>query len=138
MLACLAGCGPLQADPPELRHLNYLAVQAQRGDEIQIELRSIAHGIQASEERLKWRLLKPDGYTVATGEENVGTERSLRVPVDWDGKGALEVKAGSNLSQLKFPSDTPHAYLSRVGSPLTTVRAWGPLYFYVPQGGALL
>ncbi len=131
-ITCLFHCAVALAEAPELRHLNYLAIQAQKGTEIQTDLNSIAHGARSSGERLQWRLVEPGGYVVHEGAAAVGTSGTLRATVEWGGTCALEVNTGASLGQLKFLSDTPHAYLSRRESPLTTVRAWGPLYFYVP------
>lgn len=132
--SCLFHCAVALTGEPELRHLNYLAIQAQRGSEIQADLKSKAHGVQSSGERLQWRLVEPGGYVVDGGAVAVGSGQSLRTAVEWDDKCALEVNTGASLGQLKFQSATPHGYLSRRDSPLTTVRAWGPLYFYVPGG----
>jgi glycosyl hydrolase family 42 (putative beta-galactosidase) len=119
--------------PPEMRHLNYVAISAPRGAMLRCEARCVAHGFRNYRSRLRCRLVSRDGHVILDQWVDPGARRQLSAKVTWEGRCALESNSGQNLAQMDL-ADTPHAYLGQVGRPFKTVRAWGPLYFFVPKG----
>ena len=117
---------------PTMRELNYVAVDSPRGTELQCTVSCLMHGRYS--DMLRCRLVAPDGLVAADVRAMPNESASVAAKVLWDGRSAIEVNSGRNLAGLVFAADVPHAYRSVLGSPLRTVRAWGPLYFYVPKG----
>lgn len=121
-------------EPPSLRHVNVLAIQAQRGAEVRCETACVQHGFRAYQDSLRCRLVKPDGFVAASARVRPGDSGHIGFASTWEGVCALEVSSGWNLARIGVPTAIPHAYRSGVGKPLKTVKDWGPLYFHVPQG----
>lgn len=119
---------------PELRHANYIAIDAAQGTRLECRVTCIAHGYRAYMDVLKCRLVGPNGFVEARGRAEPEGEEQVAVDVSWKGRCALETNSGWNLNTVRFGGEVPHAYISRRNAPLKTVRAWGPLYFYVPKG----
>ncbi len=137
ILAALAVCSAARgAAPavPTLRHVNYLAVRAPKGVPLTGRLRCIDRGPTYAD-WLRWRLVRPEGYVAARGRVEEGEQGGLAARVEWDGVSVLEVSSGWNAAQVEL-GDVPHAWRSGVERPLRTVRAWGPLHFWVPEGTA--
>jgi len=124
-----------QAAPaPMLRRVNYVAVRAPRGAALSCKLTCVAHGYRAYQDWLKARLVRPDGFVAAATRVAAGQQGAVEAKADWDGTCVLETNSGWNLAQVAFAPDVPHAYRSSLDRPLRTVRAWGPLHFFVPEG----
>ena len=135
VLLCLATSAPAaDMTHPEMRHVHYIAVSAPKGAELACDLECTAHGYRAYQDSLKARLVGPDGIVVSAKRVEPGKSVALRQQVAWDGLCALEMNSGWNLSSLRVHDDVPYAFVSRLGVPFRTVRAWGPLHFYVPEG----
>ncbi len=118
--------------PPQLRHVNYLALDIPQGETLVCRVLCMPNGLYPH--ALVCRLVRPDGFEEARAGAEPGADTTIQVPVTWKGRCALETNSGWNLNTVRFPRPTPHAYISRRDRPLKTVRAWGPLYFYVPKG----
>ena len=133
-LAVAALCAGSAADhaPLTVRHVTYLAVDARRGSQLTCEVACLVQGPYP--DWLRCRLVRPDGLVGARTRTAPGGTASVAADVSWDGRCEIQVDSGWNLAQMRFAGDVPHAYRSMRGSPLCTVRAWGPLYFYVPHG----
>ncbi|MBM4049541.1 MAG: hypothetical protein FJ279_30980, partial [Planctomycetes bacterium] len=119
---------------PTMRHVNYVAVRAQRGSQVKVQVANMQHGFAPYADLLKCRLVRPDGFIAASALVPVGGKADIAAKVEWDGRCALETNSGWNLAKVQLPADLPHAYVSKLNQPLKTVRAWGPLYFVVPKG----
>ena len=132
-LCATARAGAQAPVAPTLRHAGYLAIEAPRGAQVRCQAACVAHGYRSYQDWLRWRLVRPDGFVAAAGRIRPGEKGDIAFKTDWGGRCVLEANSGWNLSQLQFPADIPHAYVSRLSNPLKTVRAWGPLHFYVPK-----
>jgi len=120
--------------PPELRHVNYVAIDAAQGTKLAGRVTCVAHGYRRYMDVLKCRLVGPDGFVEARGMAEPGADATVAADVSWQGRCAIETNSGWNLNSVRFEGEVSHAYISRRNAPLRTVRAWGPLYFYVPKG----
>ena len=121
------------ASLPTLRHVNYIAIRASRGVDLQFQARCLAQGSHY-QDWLTCRLVDPDGFVMASTTVPPGKTGTLAAKVRWEGACAIEARSGWNLAQLCFAKETRYAYRSGLSAPLQTVRAWGPLYFHVPAG----
>ncbi len=119
--------------PPTLRHVNYVAIRAARGRRVECRAACIAHG-RSYADRLRCRLVRPDGFVAASASVRPGEKAVLAAPMDRDGLCTLETSSGWNLAEVELPAGVPHAYRSGLDAPLKTVREWGPLHFHVPAG----
>jgi len=133
-LTLTRGADPDAYVPPTLRHVNYVAVRADRGAQLKCELSCASHGYRAYQDWLKCRLVRPDGLVAAAIRVRPDEKGTLQAAVAWDGMCAIEANSGWNLAQLTLADDLPHAFRSGPRNPMKTVRAWGPLHFYVPEG----
>ena len=136
MAATAHAAAPAPTSPvvPTLRHANFVAIHAPRGASVRVGATCEQHGYRAYQDWLRWRLVRPDGFVATSGRVRPGDKAGIAHKADWDGRCILEANTGWNLSQLQFPTALPHAYISRLDKPLKTIRAWGPLHFWVPKG----
>ncbi len=130
MVAGLLAAGPKQ---PLLRHTNYVAWEGTPGQTTALRLRCQAHGYSSYADELIARAIGPDGAEIDVDAVSPGQEGALRVTPRAAGTHLLQLRSGWNLAVLNLP-DCPHAYVATDRVPLQTVREFGPLFFYVPEG----
>ena len=136
LLCANVGAGETSTAAPTLRYVNYLAIQATPGGEIRCTTTHRPPGSRVWRDWLSTRLIRPDGFLAASARARPGESAALVAEADWEGLCAVEINPGSSLVYVRFASETPYAYRSSIDGPLTTVGAWGPLYFFVPKGTA--
>ncbi|MBN2449215.1 MAG: hypothetical protein JXR77_02430 [Lentisphaeria bacterium] len=139
-LVLLLLAGALSAAEPgavHLRHLNYVVLRPEEGfagGDLRVD--SIRHGYRAYEDGLDCTLVGADSAIAARAAAGPGGSVTLSLEGAAGALLALEVRSGWNLAVAHLPPGMAWALRSGIRAPLETVREWGPLRFFVPEGSA--